>query len=90
MCDFIFVGKSNACPICHRLRDIANRNVYDLDPDLYNGPWLNVKMLIGRSHANFCVLAVAMFAMSVTVCEILTVEICMTLTVIFIIGQGQI
>ena len=30
----IFVGNCNVCPICHRLQEIHNGNVHDLDHDL--------------------------------------------------------
>ena len=82
LCNFVFVGNTNVCPICHRLRDINSQNV--LDADLWNGPRSNVNMPIERPHATFFVLAIAMFALSVTVCEILTVEMWMTLTLTFI------
>ena len=36
VCDLIFVGSSNVCPVCHHLREIRNRNVHDLNLDLYN------------------------------------------------------
>ena len=34
LCDFLFVGNSNACSIGHRLRDVIGWNVRDLDPDI--------------------------------------------------------
>ena len=34
LCNFQFVGNSNACTICHHLREIGNRNVNDLDLNL--------------------------------------------------------
>ena len=34
LCNFLFVGNNNVCPICHPLRDINSRNVHDFDPDL--------------------------------------------------------
>ena len=37
----------------------------------------------------FHVLAIAMFALPITVCEILTVEMCMSLTLTFRISQYQ-
>ena len=45
-------------------------------------------MAAGTPHATSCVLAMAMFAISVTVCEIITVEICMILTLTFNIQNG--
>ena len=34
VCDFIFVGNMNVCPIRYNLQDVINQNVHDLDPDL--------------------------------------------------------
>ena len=36
LCEFLFVGNSSVCPLCHHLRYISNRIVHDLDLDLYN------------------------------------------------------
>ena len=41
--DFLYIGTSNVCSICHSLRDIHDQNLHDLDLDLYNGPRSNVK-----------------------------------------------
>ena len=38
-------------------------------------------------YASFSLLAIALFALSVTVCEILKVEMCMTLTLTIRVGQ---
>ena len=51
---------------------------------------INVNLLIDSPQATFYLLAIAMFVLSVTVCEILTVEMCMTLTLTFRIYQGKI
>ena len=53
VCNFVFVGNSNVCPICHRLWDIINRNVHDLD--LWDGPRSNVNMQVKRPYATFCI-----------------------------------
>ena len=34
LCDLLFVGNSNVCPICHHLREIRNQNVLDIDLDI--------------------------------------------------------
>ena len=46
-------------------------------------------MPIERSHATSYELAISMLVLSVIVCGIFTVEVGMTLTVIFRMGQGQ-
>ena len=57
--EFIFVGNSNFCTICHNVRDIRSRNVrdidldLDLDHDLQNGPMTNINMPIERPYATF-------------------------------------
>ena len=60
--------------------------MHDLDRDVLNGPRSNVNISIESQYATFYVLAVLMFASSGTVCEILTVEISMTLTLTFRMG----
>ena len=62
--DFQFVGNSNVCPICHRLRDIDGGIVHDLD--LYYGQRLNVNMPMKRPYATLYVVAIATFTLSVT------------------------
>ena len=74
--------------IYHHLREIPNQNVHNFDLDLLNGPWSNVNMSLETPYATLCV-AIAMVALSVTVCEILTVEIFTMLNLTFSIGQGQ-
>ena len=51
VCDFIFVGNSNVCPICHRLWDINSGNVYELNADIWNGLRSNTNKPIERPHA---------------------------------------
>ena len=46
-------------------------------------------MQIESLYATIFLLAITAFALSVTVCEIFTVEMCMTLTLTFKIGQDQ-
>ena len=77
------------CPICYHLREIRNRNAHDLDLDLWTGSMSNINMPPGRPDAIFYLLAIAMLALSTTVRMILTVEMCMTLTLTFTIGQGE-
>ena len=50
---------------------------------LWNESRSNVDMQIERSYVTSHVLAIAMFAISVTFCEIFTGEMCMTLTLAF-------
>ena len=72
MCNFLFVGNTDVCHICHRLRDINGRNVHNHDLNVWNWPRSNVNMLVWMPHATFYALAIAMFVPSVTVCEIIT------------------
>ena len=46
-------------------------------------------MPMERTQATFYLLEIAIFALSVTLCEILTVEMCRTLALTFKMGQGQ-
>ena len=69
-CKFPFFCNGNICPFCHHSRDIHNQNVHGLDLVLYNEPRSNVNMPIESLHATFYIIAMAMFALSVTVCEI--------------------
>ena len=85
----MFVGNGNVCRICHQLRDIRSKNTYDLDFDLYNWIMSNKNEPMKRPYATSYLLAIAMFALSVTVCEILTVEICKPLTLTFRIEPGS-
>ena len=49
----------------------------------------NVNIPIETLQATSCVLVIAMFVISVTVCDIFTVEICMILALTFRTGRGQ-
>ena len=57
------------------MREIRNRNVDDLDIDLYNGSMLNINVPMGRPCTTFYLFTIAMFALSVTVCGIITFEL---------------
>ena len=59
--------------VCHHFRDIRSRNVLDLDFDLGNGLKSFAKKTIERSYP--CLVPIAMFALSVTVCEIFKVNV---------------
>ena len=72
----------------HHLRDIFSINMHDLDHELQNSTRSNVNMPIESQCRTFYLMAVVMFAL-VTIYEIFTVEICMTLTLHFRMRQGQ-
>ena len=72
---FLFAYNSNVCPICHPLREVRNQNVHDHNLDLSNGSISNINMPIERPYATFYLLAIAMFALSVTTGEIITFEL---------------
>ena len=57
--------------------------------DHSNRPMLNLNLVIISLHVTFHLLAIAMFAMSDTICKIWTAELYMTLTLTFRTGQGQ-
>ena len=57
------------------MRDILSRNVRDLDLDLKNGPRPNVSMPVERPYEPFYLFAIAVFALFVAVCEIITHEL---------------
>ena len=69
---FYLLAIGNVCPICHQSREICNRNVHDHDIDLYNGS--NINMSMERLYAIFYLPGIALFALSVSVCEILIVK----------------
>ena len=72
-CYFLFLGNSNVCPICHCLLDMVSGIVDDLD--LYSGSMLNINKPMERSYA-----------VSVTIREIVSVAMCMTLA---LMSQSQ-
>ena len=84
----LFIGNSNVYPVYQYFRDIRSRNMHnlDLDLDLCNGPMPNTE----RSYATFYLLPIAMFVLSVTVCDTFAVEMCTTLTLTFRMGQSQV
>ena len=63
--------------------------MHDLDLDLYNESMSNINVPMERPFAAFYLFAIAMLDLSVIVCAILTVEICMTLTMTFRMCQDQ-
>ena len=76
MCDFLFVCDSNVCYFCRRLRDIDSREVPDLGRRLWNGLMSNVNNYANRKPiCHLFLLAIAMFAISVTVYELITYEL---------------
>ena len=75
VCDFLFLGNSNVYPICYRLRKILIRNMHDLDHGIQNWPRSNVYGTTQKPLASFYLLAIAMFASSVTACEIFLVDV---------------
>ena len=89
-CDFIFVGNGNVCPICQYLREIDSGNVHNLDLNLQNGPMSNINIPIERPYSTFYLLAISMFALSVTIYEKFIIKMCMTLTLIIRMSQCQI
>ena len=59
----------------------------DIVRDLENGSRTNVNMPLERPCASFCFLAMAMLAVSVAVCDIITVKMFMTLILTFKNGE---
>ena len=57
------------------MRDILSRNVFELNRDLYNDPGSNETTPIERPYETFFLLAIAMFVLYVTICEIITSEL---------------
>ena len=85
MCYFIF---GNVSLFCRHFRDIRSRNVDD--HDLENWLRSNLNMLIEIPYATSYLMAIVMFALSITILETFTVEICMTLTSTIRIDKSQI
>ena len=57
---------------------------------LHNRPRPNLNILIERPHATSYLIVIVMFGVSISDCEIFTVEMCMTLTLNFRMDQDQI
>ena len=84
-CYFLFIGNINVCLIFQRLRDIDNKNMHDIDLDLQNGP----RSIAMESMCLYNCWQQLYVPYLSTICEILTVKICMTLTLTFRMGEGQ-
>ena len=76
------------CSMTQFYRIFRNRIENYLDLDLYNGLMLNINIPIESQYATSYVFG-NMLVLYVTICEIFTVEICMTLTMTFRMSQGQ-
>ena len=74
VCDFIFVDNSNVYPvtICKKF---TIEMCMTLTLTFRMAPRSNLNMLIERPHATFYALAIAMFALYVTICKIITFEL---------------
>ena len=55
----------------------------------YTRPRSNLNMLIESLHATSYLITILIFALAVTILQIFVVEKCMTLTLIFTMGKGQ-
>ena len=66
---------------------INSRIVQAINLDMQIGPRSNVNMLMKTPYATLYLLAIAMFAQSVIMCEKFAIEMCMTLTLTFRMGQ---
>ena len=85
----LFDGYSNFHPICHHFKDINCLNIHYLDLDLSNGRRSTVTMPNESPYMTCCSTAMVIFSASLTISKIFIVEMCMTLTVAFRIGEGQ-
>ena len=74
-----------------RLFAVHNRATHraNYGVDLWSRPRSNLNPATESPHATFYLLGMTMFVLSVTVCEILTVELYTILTLNFRTGQGQ-
>ena len=83
----LFVGNRNVCPICHHLRDIdcGIRTLTVRKRSKVKRS--NVNVLMERPYLTLYLLAIALFALSVVICEKFAIEMCITLT--FRMGQCQ-
>ena len=75
--DFLFDSYNNVCPICHHLQDIHNPSAHQ--HDLQIGPRSNVNMSIESQGMSFYMVAIVICALSVIICELFTVKMCITL-----------
>ena len=73
--DYVIICEKSAIKMC--------------DFDLANVSMSNINIPIERPYATFYMLAIAMFVLSITVCEILIVEMCMALTLTVRMNQIQ-
>ena len=67
---FQLEGKCNVRSIHHHLRHTRSRKVHYIDLDLSNGPRSNVNTQIESASMTSYLIAIEMFAISVTICEI--------------------
>ena len=57
--------------------------------DFHSRSWSNINMLIERKSATSYFIAAVVFDLSITVCDLFTVKMGMTLTLTFRMGQDQ-
>ena len=86
MCEFLFAGNINVCPICHHFRHSQSKCAWFRQ---WLSEWTKVKCKYSheKNVCDFLMLAIAKLAVSVTVCEIFSVDMCMTLTLTLRIEQ---
>ena len=63
--------------------------MHEIDLDLQNGPRSNIIMPIESHCVTFYFMTTVMFTLTINVYEKILAEICMTLTMTFRMGQGQ-
>ena len=74
---------------CQQFQDIRRKNGRNLDLDLKNWSRSNVYMAIESSYITYYFIAVVTVTLCVTISMLFTVEMRMTLILIFNIGQSQ-
>ena len=85
----MFVLSFTVCHICHRCLDIHSRKMHNIDLDFYIRPLSCLHMSNERQSMTFYFKTILIFALSVTVCEIFAVEICINFILTFRMGKGQ-
>ena len=66
---------------------MASRNMHDPDFHLQNMPLSNIDMSTKRTYGSSCLIAIVMFALYFTVCDIFAVK--MRMILIFRMDQDQ-
>ena len=90
ICDIQRINFKSQWPTNFEIQEKAKNSATHLSygqVDFHNMLWSILNMLIERPHAIQYLITIVMFDLFITVCEIFKVEMCMTLTLTYKMGQ---